>query len=242
MLSSQYSPVFPLKLRCIKLSISIPGKYSVFSIINFFNYFYPAFLFQKMEIQASDNKQELLKRIRKGDVKAFDLIFEEYSQRLYGFAFSMLKNHEDAREIVQETFLKVWNKRKEINTNYSFKSYLFSISYNIIIDLLRKKSNDSKYQKYLKDHFNVALSGTDEQVNFNELQENLTQLLEKLPEKRRAIYKMSREEGFSHKEIAEKMGISIKTVENQINLSLKFLKENLGTDKLIVLLFLALFV
>jgi RNA polymerase sigma-70 factor (ECF subfamily) len=185
--------------------------------------------------------QELGKRIRKGDIKAFDQFYGQYSQRLYGFAFSMLKNKEDAKEIVQETFLKLWKKREELDSSYSLKSFLFSISYNLTIDLLRKRTQDIGFQNYLKDHFNAEAPRTDELAHFNELNDALVKLVNELPSQRRKVYLMSREEGLSHQEIAGKLGITIKTVENHINLALKFLREKLGPHHLAVLIFASLF-
>jgi len=186
--------------------------------------------------------QELGKRIRKGDMKAFDLLYDQYSQRLYGFAFSMLKNKEDAKEIIQETFLKLWNKRTTIDSSYSLKSFLFSITYNITIDLLRKRAKDVDFQNQLKHYFDGEGARTDELVIFNELNENLSRLIGELPEQRRKVYMMSREEGMTHKEIATRLGISVKTVENHINLTLKYIRKKLGSNSLFVLLFIALFV
>ena len=186
--------------------------------------------------------QELGKRIRKGDIKAFDQFYGQYSQRLYGFAFSMLKNKEDAKEIVQETFLKLWKKREELDSSYSLKSFLFSISYNLSIDLLRKRTQDIGFQNYLKAHFEEEASRTDELAHFNELNEALAKFVNELPSQRRKVYLMSREEGLSHQEIAGKLGLTVKTVENHINLSLKFIRKKLGSHNLTVLIFVSIFI
>ena len=186
--------------------------------------------------------QDLGKRIKKGDLRAFDLLYDQYSQRLYGFAFSMLKNKEDAKEIVQDTFLKLWSKRNEIDTSYSLKSFLFSISYNITIDLIRRRSKDAEFLGHLKTYFSEEGNKTDELLIFNELTERLGKLLNELPEQRKKIYLMSREEGLGYKEIAGQLGIAVKTVENQINLALKHIRKNLGTNSFLLLLFFFLFV
>ena len=186
--------------------------------------------------------QELGKRIKKGELEAFDLVYKKYSQRLYGFAFSMLKNKEDAKEIVQETFLKLWSHRTKINSSYSFKSFLFSISFNITIDLLRRRTQNTEFKNYLRTHFNGESSRTDELVQYRELTEVLEQLIDDLPAQRRKIYQMSREEGLSHKEIAEKLGITVKTVENHLNLALKYFRKKMDAGSLISLLFVFLFV
>lgn len=187
-----------------------------------------------------DDKQ-LVSLLKKTEVKAFDILFHKYSQRLYHFSFSLLKNEEDAKEIVQETFLRIWNRRLEVDSGKSFKSYLFTISYHLIIDQLRLRLKDQEYRNFLQDYFKISNFSVDSKIDYEELTQKIDQVIEELPEKRKRIYKLSREEGMSNNEIAEKLGISTKTVENQITLSLRYLKLRLGKHMLPVILFLSLF-
>lgn len=196
---------------------------------------------QMKEASSQEETNLLAKRIQKGDIKAFDLLYERFSERLFSFAFSMLKNREDAKEIVQETFLKVWNKRSQINTSQSIKAYLFSISYNVTIDILRARLKEDKYREYIQNQFIVGEPGAENMADFNELSETVQKAIEELPEQRKKIYLLSREEGLSHKEIAENLNISVKTVENQINLALKIIRKKLNSGNLLSLLFTALF-
>ena len=82
---------------------------------------------------------ELADKIKANQIKAFDQLYERYSQNLYRFARSLLKTHEDAEAVVQEVFFQVWNKRKELSGHKSFQSFLFTIAYNVIIGQLRKQ-------------------------------------------------------------------------------------------------------
>ncbi len=189
---------------------------------------------------ATQKNKNIASQLRRGDVRAFDELYGLYSQRLYGFAFSMLKNKEDAKEVVQETFFKLWNKKKEINTSHSLKAFLFSIAYNITVDLFRARVKDSDFLSQLKNHLNQESNKTDELLIFNELNERLSNLVAELPEQRKKIYLMSREEGLGHKEIAEKLGIAVKTVENQINLTLKYIRKNIDSNSFLFL-FICLF-
>lgn len=182
-----------------------------------------------------------LKQLQNGDLKTFDLVYKHYSERLYGFAFSILKNHDDAKEIVQETFLKLWNKRSDLRSDKSLKAYLFTISYNISIDIFRKRLKDEKYVDYLKTHQEGLEPETENMAQFNELNSEVQQAISALPEQRRLIFQLSREEGLSHAEIAKKLGITYKTVENQINLALKSIRKKLQSGGLHSLLFLFLF-
>lgn len=184
----------------------------------------------------------LAKRIRKGDIKAFDLLYHTYSQKLYGFAFSMLKNHDDAKEIVQDTFLKIWEKREMINPASSLQAFLFSVSYHTAIDLIRKRFKDDQYLTYLQAQFHENDSiTTEEPACYQELIRILDNVIGELPGQRKKIYLLSREEGLSHKEIAEKLNISVKTVENQITLALKTIRKQLISNDLLGLLLLTIF-
>ena len=184
---------------------------------------------------------KLINRLQNSDVKAFDLLFRKYSRNLYHFAFSLLKNQEDAEGIVQEVFLRIWNRRVDIDSTRSFKSYLFTISYNLIIDELRLRLKEKKYIHHLEKFFNTEEIITENEAGYNLLKSQIEQVMEKLPDKRKMIYKLSRVEGLSNKEISEKLNISVKTVENQINLAIKFLKLRLGKDILAAALFISVF-
>ena len=184
---------------------------------------------------------KLISRLRNSDVKAFDQLFRNYSRNLFRFAFSLLKNKDDAEGIVQEVFLRVWNKRADIDSNRSFKSWLFTISYNLIIDELRLRLKEKEYINHLEKFFNTQDIITENEADYNLLKSQIDEVMEKLPDKRKMIYRLSRVEGLSNKEISEKLSISVKTVENQINLAIKFLKFSLGKDLLAATLFISLF-
>ncbi len=189
------------------------------------------------------NKDEklLVSQLRNNEVKSFDILFEKYSAKLYRFSFSLLKNHEDSKEIVQEAFYRVWEKRHEIDSSKSFRSFLFTISYHLIIDQLRLKLKDQEYRKFLKEYFKTEEVKFDTVTDYETLNRQIATIVEELPAKRKQIFTLSREKGLTHKEIAGQLNISVKTVENQINLALKLIKSRLGNDIFSVLLFLSLF-
>jgi len=189
------------------------------------------------------NKDEklLVSQLRNNEVKSFDILFEKYSAKHYRFSFSLLKNHEDSKEIVQEAFYRVWEKRHEIDSSKSFRSFLFTISYHLIIDQLRLKLKDQEYRKFLKEYFKTEEVKFDTVTDYETLNRQIATIVEELPAKRKQIFTLSREKGLTHKEIAGQLNISVKTVENQINLALKLIKSRLGNDIFSVLLFLSLF-
>jgi RNA polymerase sigma-70 factor (family 1) len=192
------------------------------------------------DINILDDKV-LVDEFLKGNVKSFDLLHEKYSERLYGFALKLLKNKEDALVSVQETFLKIWQKRSELDKEKSFKAFLFTISYNIIMDQLRKRLSDSNYVDYLKNKFKIGDDLVENAADFNILEKQIQSFIGELPLRRQEIYRMRREKGCSNSEIAEKLSISVKTVETQINLAVKFMKSRLSNGSLTAILFFALF-
>jgi RNA polymerase sigma-70 factor (ECF subfamily) len=198
--------------------------------------------YTKSSMPDSRNMNLLANKIKKGDIKAFDLLYHTYSQKLYGFAFSMLKNHEDAKEIVQETFVKIWEKREMINPSGSIQAFLFSVSYHTTIDIIRKRFKDDQYRIYLQSQLPEQDNNSEgDPAYYQELIRILDETIRELPEQRKKIYLLSREEGLSHREIAEKLNISVKTVENQINLALKKIRKQLiSSDLLSLLLFVCL--
>jgi len=179
--------------------------------------------------------------LKRGDFASFDQLFSVYKERLYAFALGYFKSAEDARELVQEVFVKVWENREELDEGKSFNAYLFTVSKNIILNHFRKRANDKKYIEYIKQHIGIEYNRTEEDIEYSDLEAQTEKVIDQLPPGRKKIYRLSREERLTYEEIAKKLNISIKTVENQMTQALKFLRERLGNGKLIILLFIALF-
>ncbi len=177
----------------------------------------------------------------KGNVKSFDLLHEKYSERLYGFAFKLLKNKEDALDTVQESYLRIWQKRRELDADKSFKAFLFTISYNIVMDQLRKRLSDINYLEFLKKNFQLEQVISENEADFNILEKQIQSYIGELPLRRQEIYRLSREKGLSNKEIAESLNISVKTVETQISLAVKLLKSRIEDGSIPAILFFAFF-
>lgn len=187
--------------------------------------------------------KEVIDRLKNGDMVAFDTIYKMYSHRLFGFVFSIIKQELDAEEIVQEVFIKIWESRLKIGNYSTFDSFLFSIAHNTTISLLRKRINEKKYLEYLKS-VQVEVSSTDivEELHFNEIKEKFDHLINRLSPRQKEIYLLSREDGLTHKEIAEKLGISKNTVEIHISKAIKFIKNNFDNTLLSSMLFVHFFI
>ncbi len=185
-------------------------------------------------------ESDLINDLKIGMASAFDQLYEAYCHKLFGFAFSILKSKVDAEEVVQNTFFKIWEKRKSIDSDYSFKSFLFTIAYNLTVDLLRERLKEKKYRENILDKA-TSNYNLEESIEFGDLLEQVQKIAEELPPRKHEIYQLSRIDHLSYSEIAEKLNISTKTVENSINYSINFIKKRLGKDSLLVLLFAALF-
>ena len=164
-------------------------------------------------MKVSKSNKDLLLLIQKDDNIAFYNLYERYCKRLHGFVFRYIKQKEDAEEIVQEVFVKIWESRNKIDANSSFESFLFTIAYNTTISLLRKRMNESKYLEHIKSlqQPNNSPDFIDE-IYFNELNDRVQSLLNELTPRQKEIFQLSREEGLTHDEIAKKLDIAVNTV------------------------------
>lgn len=184
----------------------------------------------------------LVRRLRKSDPFAFEELFSKYSNRLYQFSLSYLKSEADAEEIVQDVFLKLWEKKQEIKTGVSFQAYLFTISLNFIKRHFNRKARADRYKHELAIHFFDASEQTESSVTYQDLLMKLEILIDQLPEKRRQIFIERRQHDKPVKQIAEELGISPKTVENQLTRALSFLKSELQKEHFGGFLFCHLFI
>ena len=188
-----------------------------------------------MTTQTENIDRLLIQNLKAGDMKAFQEIFVTFSERLYNFTYSYLKDSFESEEIVQEVFLRIWEMREEIDEDKSFKSFIYRMTVNKVFNQMKHQVVRQKYEKYLL-NFDHSLSESPEaRLHFKELDERISMLLKKIPEQQRNVFKLSRIDGLSNPEIADKLGLSIRTVENQIYRATKFLKENLKSDYLFIL-------
>ena len=170
---------------------------------------------------------ELIVKLQKGDVEAFDLAYEKYARLLYEFSYKYLKSTDETEELVQNVFLKVWENHKNLRKDASFKAYLFRIAYNEICNIFRRRTHLQKYLGVQRSERSEASVETEQEIDYNSVVEQIALLIAKLPERHRTIFMVSRQEGKPHKEIANDFGISTGTVDNYISESLKFIRSNL---------------
>lgn len=181
--------------------------------------------------------QNLASRIKQDDKKAFQELFEKYAPRIYNFSFSYLKNEDDTEELVQNVFLKIWEKRDLLNTSQNIKAFIFKIAVNTIYDFIRRKNIESAFLDYARLNYTTNENYTWHSVIFEEMQQNLNTLLAQMPEQQQKIFRLSKLEGLSNDEIAIKMNLSKRTVENHLYRALTFLKKHFANESFVALLF-----
>jgi RNA polymerase sigma-70 factor (family 1) len=185
---------------------------------------------------------ELVERLQKGDIEAFDFLYEKYSGKLYAFGMKYLRSVPEAEELVQSVFLKVWANYKNLKKELSFKSYLFTVAYNEICNLFRERSYHQKFIKETVHEYIQSSSGIEDSVDLQVVLNSVEQIIDKLPARQKSIFLKSRKEGKSTKEISRELGLSPGTVDNYISESLKFIRKQLGKEKLTVFLIVLPFI
>ncbi|MEG2228239.1 MAG: RNA polymerase sigma-70 factor [Odoribacter sp.] len=170
--------------------------------------------------------------LKRGDISYFEYLYKTYFRKSVFYATQYLRDEEEAREVAQETFITLWEKRGEINNELSIQAYILTITRNKCLNLLRKKIATRKYADTLEARENrenyKALS--DESANplhLKELEQLIQETMIEMPEKMKTVFRMNRDEELTYPEIAERLGVSVKTVEYRISKALLLFREKL---------------
>ncbi len=175
----------------------------------------------------SDIEKKMIIDITNGDEKAFEALFKTFFAELCFYAVRFVEDMENAEEIVQDIFFNIWNNRAKLNVNTSIKSYLYATVRNTCLNLIKHKKVENKYREYFSRKLQADELDEANWIENNDLETKILSTIDKLPTQRQKIFKMSRFEEMSYKEIAAKLGLSVKTVENQMGSALKFLRKEL---------------
>lgn len=185
---------------------------------------------------------EALQRMVEGDMVAYRYLFDQHFADLCNFLLIYLHSKELSEEIALEIFTFIWEKRKTLQIKATFKAFLFSSAKNRAISLYRKEQKKLFTSIDFGQSVSLEDSNSPHFLENIELRELINTAIDKLPEKSRQIYLMAWDENLSHKEIAEQMGITPKTVENHVGIALRKLRESLSPYyRQIFVLFLAAF-
>ncbi len=186
--------------------------------------------------------EDLMREIRADNMFAFDALYWKYCKRVYKFAYSNLKIREEAENIMQDVFLNLWENRHKVEKDSSIKSYIFTITYNSAISVIRKKASETRFVEYLKSLQEINEDPVNIKLEFNELNNMLDEIIDSLPERQKEAYLLHRDEGLKYFEISERLNISVNTIENHMSRALKTIRSKLGNYSMIPLLFIFLFV
>lgn len=176
----------------------------------------------------SEIESGILKRIAQDDESAYESLFKAYFAELTVYAFRFLENYESSEEIVQDIFFNLWTNRKKINIDTSIKSYLYRSVKNTCLNIIKHQKVEEKYRNYYSRQIQQDELESHDWIVEDELSDHIGKAIEKMPPARKEVFILSKIENLKYKEIAEKKGISIKTVENHIGKALKFLRDELA--------------
>ncbi len=180
---------------------------------------------------------ELLTKLRGGEADALTAIYHLYAEKMLSSAYNLLKDRAACEDIIQETFLSLWQKRESLEITTSLEGWLFTATRYQVFKVIRK----GRVTEPLFEGLETRIWGEPSAENLlyqKELQSRLKGIVDSLPERCREIYRLSREEQLSHKEIAQRLSISTKTIEFQITVALKRIRLSLGELLPLIVLFL----
>ena len=184
-----------------------------------------------------ENEERYVAALKEGSREAFTMLYNLYADRLYSFALVQTKSKQMAEDVVQDTFLKLWNNRTNLNCYGNVQDLVFTMARNLIIDAFRRQVANIDIEAYFKLH--EALPSTaspEESLYFNETKEHLEQAKAKLSNKECKIYEMSREQDMPIKKIAQTLNLSPQTVKNYLTSTLKVFRSQLRREQLLWLL------
>lgn len=181
---------------------------------------------------------ELTEKLKNGSYKAFEQLYDSYFDLLYGYVFGMIRSHNQAKEIVQDTFIKVWLHRSKIDTNLSFKAWLFKIAKNQLLNDIKKNFSDPVFEDYLiHSENNQLVAQSDQEFDLELFRIALLKAKQKLSPRQVQVFEMCKEDGLSATEVAKKLDINEASVYNYLSQALSVLRNELKELSFLFFLF-----
>jgi RNA polymerase sigma-70 factor (family 1) len=184
------------------------------------------------------SEREFVTALRTGDEVVFEQVFRDYYERLCNYANTIIKDAAEAEEMVQGTFLTLWETRARIEIHTSIKSYLYRSVHNSCLNRIKHFKVRGVHDEYYKYVTEVSFDSTSQQLLGDELQQQINKAIETMPQQCRTVFILSRYENLTYSEIAEQLDISVKTVDKHICKALKIMRERLKDYMPILILFL----
>ena len=174
----------------------------------------------------NQSEEQLIERVKQGDEAAFGVLFEKYQPMLYRAVYYRARNESLARDVVQETFLKVWINRQKLVPKLAFYAYLSKLSKNLVLDHYKREEVRTRHKDHVAFLEERPNRDPEQDLQHDAFQKKIRDVVDtKLPEKCRVIFLLSRVEGLSNQEIADTLSVTKKTVENQLYRALKILRK-----------------
>jgi RNA polymerase sigma-70 factor (ECF subfamily) len=187
-----------------------------------------------------DITDQYIKKLIAGSYNAFTSLYHLYAPQLYAYVFSLTGSKSITDDIVQEAFIKIWVKREEIRTDLSFKSYLFTIAKNQLLNEFRRQMKNPVFSDYISLQFIEEIgaeSQIEQAIDFDEFNRRLQQAKQKISPRQAQIFEMNKEEGMSVEEIATQLNIKEQVVRNQLSVALRTIRGEMGRFRLLFVLF-----
>jgi len=180
-----------------------------------------------MDTQTLHNDYELLQRLAVGDEYAFAALFAQYHDALVAFAYKRLHDEEDARDAVQDVFIRVWNNRTALRSETNLSSYLYRAVFNSVLNVFKQRAIRTEHLQSFREILPHAIEGTDHGIREQDMAAIITMEVAALPPKMREAFELRWRDGLSNREIAARMGLSEQTVETHMKRTLRVLRQRL---------------
>jgi len=174
------------------------------------------------------NEEDLLPQIAAGDSHAFKILYSQYKDRLYGFLYQLTKSHSVSEDLLQDTFMRIWEERRRLAEVRDFKAYVFAMVKHRALNSLKRISREELLIRRIAHHTNGEDHSTESNVSYNELKRKIDGVVRRLPPQQRTVYQMSREQGLRQEEISYRLNVTVATVKKHLTLSLRYIRKNLS--------------
>lgn len=177
-------------------------------------------------LKSAENDNKLAARLKNDDQRAFELLYNRYFRKIYYFSLKYLQNREETEDLVQIAFINLWEHRKTLDINKPVKSYLFKSVTNLVYNCLKRRAVRSRYIESELRKPDGFSNQTYDQIYVHDLEKSIDDIVTTLPPQQQQIFYLSRGEGYSYEKIAQKLEISVRTVENQMYRTLKVIRNS----------------
>jgi RNA polymerase sigma-70 factor (ECF subfamily) len=178
-------------------------------------------------VHSNYQDKELLSRVAAGNVESFSRLFYDWKDKLYSFALKFMDSPEEAEDLVQDIFTKLWTSRERLSSVHHLGAYLYKMVRNQAISGLRRKVLENQVRHILRRDLPESGLPVDETVIYKQVREKIHEIVNDLPQQQRMVYKLGRDEGLRQEEIAGRLNIAVSTVENHMRLALIHIRKRL---------------